>query len=107
MTVVSAGLAASIALLAGFCSVADARGLQYPPPHRLVQPVPSQSNAELTPEESRQLAEAMKRLTPKQRKRIAAAVERLTPEGRRELVQELKRDLAAKRRASQAMKPAR
>ncbi len=61
----------------------------------------------LTPEESKQLAEALKRLTPKQRKRIATAVERLSPEGRRQLVQELKRDLAAKRRASQVSKPAR
>jgi hypothetical protein len=100
---------AAIALAVGGSSLAAARGLQYPPPRRAApQPQRAPTGSEgLTPEESKKFAQAMKRLTPEQRQRIAAAVQRLNPEQRRQLVQELKRDLAGKRTASQRIKRTR
>jgi hypothetical protein len=61
----------------------------------------------LTAEESRQLAEAMKRLTPEERKRVTKAVKGLSPEGRRQLVQAMKGQLATKGKPSQPFKRTR
>jgi hypothetical protein len=69
-------------------------------------PARSTSSGVLTPEESSQLAAAMKRMPPKERKRLIAAVKRLTPEGRRQLTLDLKRQLAGKGIASQPIKRA-
>ena len=68
---------------------------------------PGKSDGGLTPEESKQLSEAMKRLTPDERKRVAKAVKGLSPEGRKQLTQALKGQLSAKGKGSPAIQRAR
>jgi hypothetical protein len=117
--------AASLALIPGICPGASVGNPPVPPPRRIapvrtsiapVQPLhagkkqmskPGKSDGGLTPEESKQLSEAMKRLTPEERKRVAKAVKGLSPEGRKQLTQALKGQLAAKGKASPATKRAR
>lgn len=68
---------------------------------------PGKSNGGLTPEESKQLSEAMKHLTPDEHKRVAKAVKGLSPEGRRQLTKVLKGQLSAKGTGSPAIQRAR
>jgi hypothetical protein len=120
-------VAVSLALVLGVCPAAVAANLAIPPARRVVSgrsPIaparplrippgknklttPPKSSGGLTPEESKQLAEAMKRLSPEERKRVARAVKRLTPEGRRQLAQSLKGQVAGNRTASQPINRAR
>jgi hypothetical protein len=118
-------VAASLALIPAVCPGASVGNPPVPPPRRIApvrtsiapaQPLrsgkkqlskPGKSDGGLTPEESKQLSEAMKRLTPDERKRVAKAVKGLSPEGRKQLTQALKGQLSAKGKGSPAIQRAR
>lgn len=115
MTIAAAGIRviASIILVAGFCSTAQAATSDTQPTYTLI-PVQISMTPKLPPtglaagkrnntpvkrqvgeaqQEDKRLVEALNRLSPKERKRLAKAMKHLNPEQRQQLIETLKRQL--------------